>query len=175
MPWDKGIDFETAAELLIKRMFKSKSRLRKCYYAVLLIQLANGSRISEAVKAYIEYLKTKNSMVEVEVSKKKKPETRKMKIPRVIMRDEFHCVEFLDEDFDKLVNRIKVFSLRRLKINTHSLRYAFITYLLKQNISPSIIAKITKHSKLDFIITYTQEKAAEETLGEVVDSVTETA
>ena len=59
---------------------------------------------------------------------------------------------------------LKVYSKCTYGFNTHSLRYAFITYLLRQGVSPSIIAKITKHSRLDYILTYTQEKTAEEVL-----------
>jgi hypothetical protein len=35
---------------------------------------------------------------------------------------------------------------------------------MQRGVSPSIIAKITKHSRLDYILTYTQEKTAEEIL-----------
>jgi len=33
-----------------------------------------------------------------------------------------------------------------------------------RNISPSIVAKVTGHKKLDYILTYTQIKTAEEAL-----------
>ncbi|MEM4155997.1 MAG: hypothetical protein QXQ38_04645 [Archaeoglobaceae archaeon] len=44
------------------------------------------------------------------------------------------------------------------------MRYAFISYLAKRGVSPQIIAKITRHSKLDMILNYTQEKLADEIL-----------
>jgi len=43
-------------------------------------------------------------------------------------------------------SRLRVHSRYTYGFNTHSLRYALITYLLSQGVSPSIIAKITKHS-----------------------------
>ena len=58
---------------------------------------------------------------------------------------------------------VKVYAKKVLGINTHSLRYARITHMLR-NISPSIVAKITGHKKLDYILTYTQIKTAEEAL-----------
>jgi len=51
-----------------------------------------------------------------------------------------------------------------LGINRHSLRYAFITYLLRKGISPSLIAKITRHKNLNYILTYTQQKTADKIL-----------
>jgi integrase len=60
--------------------------------------------------------------------------------------------------------RVKVYAKKILKINTHGLRYARITHMLRNNISPSIVAKITGHKKLDYILTCTQIKTAEEAL-----------
>jgi site-specific recombinase XerD len=48
--------------------------------------------------------------------------------------------------------------------NTHALRYAFVTYLLRRGVSPSIIAKITGHRSLDYILHYTEVKTAEDIL-----------
>ncbi len=50
--WDKGVDFEYMYSLLLRNV-SSRSRPLKsrCYDSVLLIQLRNGARISEAVRA----------------------------------------------------------------------------------------------------------------------------
>lgn len=157
--WDKGVDYSTMYNLIVRHLKKTHLRKHKCYDSILLIQLRNGSRVSEAVRAYMEYLKTKKTEVEVLVSKKKKAEKRLMIIPEVAL-----CEELLLVDERKLVDRVKHYCINTYKINTHSLRYAFITYLLKQGVNPAIISKITKHSKLDFILTYTQEKISEEVL-----------
>jgi len=69
----------------------------------------------------------------------------------------------LDDD-EVVKERVRNWFRTNFKLNTHSLRYAFITHALKRGINPSIIAKITKHSRLDYILTYTQTKAAEEVL-----------
>jgi len=42
-----------------------------------------------------------------------------------------------------------VYCRRAYGFNTHSLRYAFVSYLLKRGVSPSIAAKITGHRSLD--------------------------
>jgi site-specific recombinase XerD len=54
-----------------------------------------------------------------------------------------------------------------LNINTHSLRYAYITYLLRQNVNPAIVSKIIKHSRLDTLLHYVQEKVGESVLREM--------
>jgi len=54
--------------------------------------------------------------------------------------------------------------IRRLGINAHSLRYAFITYMLRKGVSPSIIVAITGHKNLNMILKYTEKKAAESIL-----------
>lgn len=160
--WDKGINYNTIYNLILKHMSKTEKHKDKCYDSILLIQLRNGSRISEAVRAYLEFLRNRKYEQFVNLSKKRREEKRLMIIPQEVCI----CEEFLMEgdNVEKIVSRVKIYCLRKYKINTHSLRYSFITHLLREGVSPAIVAKITKHSKLDFIITYTQEKAAEEIL-----------
>ncbi|MFH7902928.1 MAG: integrase [Candidatus Aenigmatarchaeota archaeon] len=164
--WDKGVDYQTIYNSLVWRIRREKNPKRKAYYAILLIQLRNGLRISEAVRAYKEWLKTGNKEIEVKVSKKKKEETRLVIIPDELDPSAKLWELQMVED-KKLIKRLKMFAIRKLNINTHSLRYAYITMLLRNGVNPSIIAKITKHSKLDFILTYTQQKEAERILREM--------
>ncbi len=151
-------------DLLVKRFKREKNVKSKCYYAILLIQLRNGLRISEAVRAF-KYFTTHNAS-ECYVSVSKRKDTERL-VVRPQELDLNNCSELVEVDDDKLITRLKVFSISKLKVNTHSLRYAFITHLLRNNVSPSIIAKITRHSKLDYILTYTQEKIGEEVLRNV--------
>jgi len=51
-----------------------------------------------------------------------------------------------------------------LLLRSHALRYAFITHLLKKGVSPSIIARITGHTSLNYILHYTETKTAEDIL-----------
>jgi integrase len=164
MGWDRGVDYEFAYNKILRHMAKAKYPGR-CYDAILLVQLRNGARISEAVKAFKHFLTSKSIEFEVEVSKKKRVEHRKIVVPRELLSVELGpCMELLSIEDKRLVSRLKVYSRYTYGFNTHSLRYAFITHLLRHGVSPSIIAKITKHSRLDYILTYTQEKTAEEIL-----------
>lgn len=162
--WDKGIDYETLLDIILKRYRIARKQKEKCYLAILLIQLRNGARISEAVRCYRQYLKNKNPEQRVVLSKKRKIDDRLMYMPLEFIPNIPECSEFLTIDYKKLINRIKVYSIRVLKVNTHTLRYAYITYLAKKGVNPSIIAKLTKHSNLNFITAYTQEKEAQNVL-----------
>jgi site-specific recombinase XerD len=164
MTWDKGLDFENTYNKLLRHMNKAKPPA-KCYDAVLLVQLRNGSRISEAVRAFKQFLETKSLELEVSVSKKRaKQEKRLMVIPQELLSVVSPCFDLRNIEDKTLINRVKNYCLATFGFNTHSLRYAFITYLLRQGVNPSIVAKITRHSRLEYIQRYTQEKVAEETL-----------
>ncbi|MFN3804908.1 MAG: integrase [Pyrobaculum sp.] len=163
--WDRGVDFETMYVLITRKMKLDKRS--RCYFAILLTQLRNGARVSEAVRAFQTWLRSGRAEVEVKVSKRKDV-VRLIVIPTEVLDMKAECVELAVVNEKKLVERLKVFAKRRLGVNTHSLRYAFITYLLRQGVSPAIVAKITQHAKLDHILTYTQQKAAEDLLRRLV-------
>lgn len=84
MPWDRGLVYEQVYEKLLKELRTAKNERHKCYLSILLIQLRNGSRISEAVRAYKLFLQTKQKELRVQVSKKKKAEKRLMVIPEEV-------------------------------------------------------------------------------------------
>ena len=170
MTWDKGLDYEEVYNKILRTMSKNKRRT-KCYDAILLLQLRNGARISEATNAFLEYLKgnakfhprTKKLIVMVQVAKKKKPEQRMIVIPEDLKDvDLSECKGF--DDPVALKKRVIQYAREKYGFNTHSLRFAFITYLLLRGNNPSIVAKITKHSRLDYILHYTEEKKAEDAL-----------
>jgi len=59
---------------------------------------------------------------------------------------------------------VKTYCRRTYGFNTHSLRYALITHLLRLSHSPSIVVKIMCHRSLDHILHYTEVEVAEEVL-----------
>lgn len=166
MGWDKGIDYIYAYNKILslyKRYMKRKSRL-VCNTMVLLIQLRNGSRVSEAVKALKEFVISGKNEVYVEVSKKRKPEKRLMIIPSEITGSRELCVEWIEGDNSLLINRVKSWCIKALGFNTHSLRYAFITHMVKAGVNPALVSKAIHHSKLDQLLTYIQKKASDSIL-----------
>ena len=80
------------------------------------------------------------------MEKHKKEDYRLMVIPNEIVEEDLApCTALIDEDKD--VNRANVnkYLHRKLRIDCHSLRYAFKTYMLRKGVSLSIIAPITGH------------------------------
>jgi integrase len=164
--WDKGVDYMTTYEMLL-RYIKRTKHPGKCYLIVGLIQLRNGSRVSEAVRAFKRWIYTGNQELHVDVSKKKHPEARLMIIPKEVEEYRRECLDIANVEDEVLVSRVKWALRYYLKINTHSLRYAYITFLLREGVNPAIVSKLIHHSRLDTIMKYVQEKAGEEVLKKI--------
>jgi len=169
--WDKGADYVKVAELLKTKIeIYSKKNDKKSLgilskLVIYSIQLRNGSRISEALEAYYNFKRGKYKhelgkiKTTVKVRKKKKTVLREMILP------EWIDITLLKKLYSKVsINSLKSCCKRHTGYNTHSLRYSYITYLLEKGINPAIVAKITKHSKLDMILKYAQEIKAKEAL-----------
>jgi len=164
--WDKGVDYETIYTRLLRKIDTVKDNT-KCYLIICLIQLRNGSRISEAIRGFKEWVKNNKTELYIPVSKKKKIETRLMVIPSEVLNYRLYCVDLLDINDKVLRERVRATLYYYFKINTHSLRYAFITYLLRSNVNPAIVSKLLKHSKLDTLLHYVQVKEAESVLRKI--------
>lgn len=159
MGWDKKINYEIILDRL-ETLLRKKNKRTRCYASILLIQLRNGSRISEAIEAYKKYIMSGKREVYVRVRKKRKIDYRLMIIPEGISV----CEKLLEVDDRKLNYRLRVFALRRLGVNTHTLRYAFINHLLKEGFDVVTISKIIRHSKLDTLYSYARSVIAEDLL-----------
>ena len=148
------VDYEKTGRKLEKLIRESRNAKRKVEYQILLIQLVNGARLSEAYESYYLWVKDpRKKEIQVRVRKKKNKTYRTIYIP-----DNLEPLNIAVHP-----NSIMRTCRRDLGINTHSLRYAFITYLgVKHHLPPQIIAKLTKHSKPDLIEYYTQELIAQE-------------
>jgi integrase len=168
MKWDKGIDYEFMYSRLLRKITSVKNNATKCYFVIALIQLRNGSRISEAIRAFKEWIVTNNTELYIRVSKKKKHEDRLMIIPSEVQQYRLLCADLLDVEDKALRERVRATLHYYLKLNTHSLRYAFITYLLKNNVNVAVVSKLIKHSKLDTLLHYVQVKEAEKVLREMI-------
>jgi hypothetical protein len=162
--WDKGVDYETAYTKLLRKIGTVKDNNTKCYLMICLIQLRNGSRVSEAIRGFKEWVKTNKTEIYVRVSKKKRHEERLMIIPQEILNYRLYCVDLIDIEDKVLRDRVRATLHYYFKWNTHSLRYAFITYLLRNNVNPAIVSKIVKHSRLDTLLKYVQVKESERIL-----------
>lgn len=162
--WDAGLDYTETYQKILLHLTKKK----KPFDVVLLIQLRNGSRIGEAVESTLKFCESGQNKVLVNIEKHKTNDQRVMVLPEELRNKQGKlllqgaCTRLSELKNPK--GAIKVYCERTYKFNSHSLRYAFITHLLKKGVSPSIIAKITGHRSLDHILHYTETKTAEEIL-----------
>jgi integrase len=171
--WNKNVDYVDAYRQISKSIKLSDNIVAKklgvrtlkqlAYDCILLICLRNGARIGEAIEGF-SLLKNKKREVEVKVEKRRASNIFRT----IIFPDEVLKVQSLISNTPieyKDKTSIYHYSMRTYKFNPHSLRYAFITYLSKQkHIQPQLIAKITKHARLDQILTYVQETEANKIL-----------
>jgi hypothetical protein len=79
--WDYNVDYEKAYRELTKLLYAESKGFTKCYVAIALIALRNGSRVGEAIEAFKEFLKTFKARIYVCVEKHKKEDYRLMVIP----------------------------------------------------------------------------------------------
>ena len=164
--WGSCVEYRRAYAEILAHLYKTGSP----WDVVLLVQLRNGSRIGEAIEAVKEFCNAKGraDSVRVRVEKHAKGDTRLM-----VLSEELRGAQgrdYLSQACLRL-SRVKAprvdiadYCRKAYGFNTHALRYAFITYLLKRGVSPSIVAKITGHRSLDHILHYTEVRLAEEVL-----------
>lgn len=163
--WDRRLNYEATFSKLKDALDKAESKKSKAYIQILLIQLVNGGRISEAVDAYEQFLKTNERKVYVRV--------RKRNVERIMFIPDF--IEPIELDFSdkkKLRNRIIVYSLEKFNHNTHSLRHGFVTYMVfEKNMNPAVVGKIIGHKNLSHLLTYISSLVAERSLEDHVRKV----
>jgi len=170
--WDSGLDFQKTRLMLLQEIEKCVKhvddkvyRKRLLYLVVLYTQLCNGCRVSEACETVLKWLSTRSREVRVKVRKRKDLYERLVIIPREISHLHAYLVEFTAVNVKDLTRRVKTFATRTLRINTHALRYAWITYASKElKLTPQEISKITGHKKLDYIAHYIQRERVEDIL-----------
>lgn len=207
--FDRGIDFSEIKTKLITAYANTIKLLnvlteieyngaerklvnRLIYILIAMIQLMNGSRISEACYAFCHFIENGDFDKRI-VVKLAKSETTKYKdngeqfktkiryrkiifplkwIPDTITprgergflsRNIIKIQSYLDKIHpDSLKKRVLDYLLKYHDCNTHSLRYAYINYMIyDQKNEPSLVAKHVGHSNLNQLIRYTQNKQAD--------------
>jgi len=178
MSWDKRLNFDEWDQRFKKDlrdlskereyyMLKGKPvpitiMTRLLYTSILLTQLENGSRISEAVEAILNFKANSERIQKIRARKRKKLSKGKdvdvlIKIPSAVKK------QYLDLDypFDKTLNGVKIFAVRYYKINTHSLRYSWIAKMGREGVPTNLISKAIRHTNIQTIENYTAEDEAD--------------
>ncbi|WP_456471664.1 hypothetical protein [Methanocaldococcus sp.] len=140
--WNKKIKFEDALNDLKDIFFNSlkfyfrkdrKKQIGKSliYSSIAIIQLTNGLIASEAVESFKNWLLMDNPIC---VLRRKRIE-RKVIIPPILEKYKKLLKKIYLEEFNKNeldVNKYRVWCQYNLKINTHSLKYAFEEFITKK-------------------------------------------
>jgi len=170
------LDYEKTYKLLLKDLEEARKKegpkalKRRLYLTILLTQLRNGSRIGEAIDFIHSVTQEYKREGLITVEKRKDNYQRLMVLPKEITKTDILTIKgALEEELKAhgkkgLVVKISTWVKKTYSFNTHSLRYAFVSYLAKKGYPPQLIAKITGHRRLDYILHYTQEKMARQIL-----------
>ena len=183
--FDKKLDYETIKQEIDNKLSQLFSDLENDYNehkvkalsncTIALIQLTNGSRISEAIKTTAFFVKnpSRNS-THIKISKRKDKVTRVMKLPININPKILSLISVVFKQYDiedekdlaKLSSKVRTYLYDNFnKINTHSLRYALINYLsIKKQVPLNLVSKIVGHKNLNQLITYTQNHHVDDML-----------
>lgn len=156
-----------------KRLFN-----KSIYVLISMIQLRNGSRISEACNAFSIFLAkgtAEKVIVKLAKSKTKKKDRvtgkeyyTKTRFRKILFPTNWIELKHVDElkeylsDIKNLKIRIIGYLQRNFECNSHSLRYAFINHMLyHEKKEMAVVAKFVGHSDLNQLVRYTQNKETE--------------
>ncbi|WP_414739793.1 tyrosine-type recombinase/integrase (plasmid) [Methanocaldococcus indicus] len=170
--WDRALNFDATLKFILseidktldKKILYKYDKIRLLYLSIALIQLKNGCRVGEAVDSMLQYLENGTYDVNVRIGKRKDNAERKVIIPVELDEIVNHISDLELPDKKTIVKRVKSYFITKYNINTHSFRYAYITKLSTEGVPAQVIAKITGHKKLDCILHYTNQKAADNIL-----------
>jgi len=156
---------------------------RLIYNLIAMIQLRNGSRIVEACTALPLFLKNGiDNKVIVKIAKSKSVKYKngeqyetKARYRKIIFPFKWITLKFKKDiefyikliDESRLMKRVLDYMLKYFNCNTHSLRYAFINFMLHdQKKEMSIVAKAVGHVNVDQMVRYTQTKNVDKLMDE---------
>lgn len=174
--------YEHIKQIDEERLMKRNVLVNKLIYlTIAMIQLRNGSRISEACEAIRLFIKNENinEKVIVKIAKSKsikyKKDTKEKYETKARYRKMMFPIQWINNDLIKMIKenkdyilfikasrlrkRVLDFLLRNFNCNTHSLRYSFINYMLyDKKKEMSLIAKFVGHVDVSQLVRYTQMK-----------------
>jgi len=183
--WDYEVDFNEMKSVLLSDLelllrfphcFGEKCRKRVFHHlSVSILCLLNGLRISEALEAFkkaiqgvFERSSSNLHRVHVRVRKKRgREEFRDAYIhPLVLKGIKDLGIKASDKDLNLTRQSVSVFLSRNYGVNPHSLRYSFVSEMVKRKVPLPIVCRVLHHSKLDFVLHYTSARYGEEALAE---------
>ncbi len=193
--FDRNVDYKEMKKRLVESLMNELKMLsevslktkriivnRIIYNLIAIVQLRNGSRISEAVDAMWKFVSEGNydERVIVKIAKSETVKYKKDTGEKYLTKKRYRKIIFPKNWFDfkiikpiledvhsyminikegRLKKRVLDYLSKYHNCNTHSLRYACINYLLYiKKLEMGIVAKFVGHSNVNQLVTYTQLK-----------------
>jgi len=125
---------------------------RFLYYSIAYLQLTNGLRSTEAIKGLQTYLKRKEKIFEIIAGKSK---LKRLVIIPPLLSDYYDELKKYSDILDK-INKKNYYRFinENLRINPHSLRYAFIDHMLSKGLTPEELVVFMGYSSFKHMINY---------------------
>jgi len=146
--WDRKIPFEQLSRKILDNFSsiisefyrrKNKKVISKqlVYYAISVLHLYNGTRISEAVEAFKKWLVENKDEIEVRVRKRKDNEKRIVIVPEILKFNRSLIERAISFGFDNNLDLIKTNNIKKwfkeeLDINSHTFRKAWESYVSRK-------------------------------------------
>lgn len=171
--WEKKLEDEIRALKIEKEFYalkgleRTRTSLHLAYNAILLAQLVNGSRISEAVQAIIQFAADKKREQRVDARKRRAhKKARIFIVPKTVKAGFFDVLKGRTEK--QITNGVMQFALNHHRINTHSLRYAFVSYQNRKGTPATVTAGIMRHSNVSMIEHNSRDQEADDLFREML-------
>ncbi|MCS7102249.1 MAG: hypothetical protein NZ992_00010 [Candidatus Korarchaeum sp.] len=147
-----------------------KARASMLNLATLLVALTNGCRVGEAVEAIKGFLRDGNREQYVAVEKRKADRsTRLVVIPSVIASSDLPILREQYESEGLRKEGVKSWASKRLGVNCHALRHAFIMkQVVEENKNPALVASMISWKNLSSLMAYIDKSQGEEELRRIV-------
>ncbi|MEO2154593.1 MAG: hypothetical protein ABGW69_02185 [Nanoarchaeota archaeon] len=184
--WDRKIPFEQLSRKLIEDFNsvisefyrrKSKKNISKqlVYYAIALLHLYNGTRISEAVEAFKKWLVKNENEIEVRVRKRKEGVFRIVLVPDILKFNRAIIERAISYGFNNNLDLITTRNVKKwfstwLNINSHTCRKAWESFAART--TKGDVTKITSwqgRKRVDSHLVYLRREEFKEEFKKILD------
>ena len=163
--YEKFSEFLVKAKKLLEKENNIRNLKRRVYISILIIQLSNGLRISEAVECMAKFSDNLERLQYVRVRKMKKRDKiiyRECRVPDVV--DEKDAILFKElfsnKPLKNVESGVKNMLWYNFKFKSHDLRRSYINYMIKKDaIAVLETLKLQDHKNLIYYIDDPVEKA----------------
>jgi len=137
--YDKFAEFLVKGKLLLEKENNIRNLKRRVYFSILIIQLVNGLRISEAVECMAKFSQDLKRIQHVRVRKMKKRDKiiyRECRVPDVVSEKdaELYRIFFVNKPAKHVESNVKFMLWYNFNFKSHDLRRAYINHTIKKDV-----------------------------------------